>query len=326
VNTTLGTLGVILAAWLSFTAATSLAVTLAWRTRHRWFQRMHPAHRAGIALAIAALPSAAPTLLVLVCLEPGLAELAGWHSDHCLSHADHLHLCVVHARAALHAPEVLVLVLVGAAIASGLFRGAREIVRTRRFVAALRSRAEPALGRDVRVVASEHPFSFATRWMRGEVWVSSALADAVSRDHLDVVLAHERAHLERHDPLCRAVAAALSFPLWPSVRRSVLSELNLASEQACDEAAGCLHVAETILTVERLAGATVHPTPPELPAFGGCAVSRRVEGLLEPEREAPALRAACSTVFVLTVAALVLMADPLHHATEHWLRLVLGTR
>lgn len=328
-STALATLGVILAAWLSFAAATSLVVMLAWRTRDRWLEGLHPMHRAGVALAAAAAPSIVPTLLVVACLEPGLAELVGWHGDHCLHHTDHFHICVVHATAALHAPEVVVLLLVGATLAGVLVRGAREMARTRRYLAALRSGAEQELGRDVRIVASEQPFSLATRVMRGEIWVSSGLADAVSRDELDVVVAHERAHIERHDPLRQVAAAALSLPFWPSVRRSILSELALASEQACDEAAGRdvgdrLRVAEAILAVERIAGGAVHSTPSGLPAFGGCTVSRRVESLLEAERQRPALRAACWTAFIFAASALVLVADPLHHSVEHWLRLVLG--
>ena len=329
-SSALATMGVIMAAWLSFAAATSLAVTLAWRVRDRWLARMHPRHRASVALAAAAAPSVVPTLLVLACLEPGLAGLIGGHGDHCLSHGDHLHVCVVHATAALHAPVGLVLALFAAALVAVLSRGTREFARTRRYLAALRSSAGAALAADIRIVASERPFSLATGLVRGGIWVSSALAEALSEDELAVVLLHERAHLERRDPLRRAAAAALSFPLWPSVRRSVLSELALASEQACDEAAGrCLgdrlRVAETILAVERLAGAAVQSTPPGLLAFGQCAVSQRITSLLEDEPAAQALRAAYWTAFVLT-AALALAADPLHHATEHWLRLLLGAR
>jgi hypothetical protein len=331
VSTAFATMGVILAAWLSFAAATSIAVTLAWLTRDRWLPGMHPRHRAGLALAAAATPSVVPTLLVLACLQPGLAGLVGWHPDHCLGHAGHLHICVVHAMAPLHAPELAALLLAGAALAWVLGRGAWELARTRRYMASLRSAARAGLGGDVRIAASDRPFSLATGLVRGEIWVSSALIDALSQDELDVVLEHERAHLERRDPLRRAAAATLSFPLWPSVRRSVLSELLLASEQACDEAAGRqlgdrLRIAEGILAVERLAGAALSSTPPGLPAFGGCAVSRRVESLLEAEPPAPALRAACWVALVLAAAALVVTADPLHHATEHWLRLVLGGR
>jgi len=331
VSSALATAGVILAAWLSFAAATSLAVTLVWRTRDRWLPGMHPRHRAGVALAAAAAPSVVPTLLVLACLEPGLAGLAGWHRDHCLSHADHLHLCVVHATAALHAPVATILVLAGAAFGAVLGRGIRELVRTRRYVAALRCSAGPALGAGFRIVASAHPFSLATGLVRGEIWVSSALVAALSKEELDVVLMHERAHVERRDPLRRAAAAALSFPLGPRARRSVLSELALASEQACDEAAARslgarLRVAEAILAAERLAGAAVRSTLAGLPAFGGSAVRRRIASLLEAEPAAPALLAPLRIAFFLAVGALVLVADPLHHATEHWLHLLLGGR
>ena len=80
----LATLGFIAAAWLSFAAVTSLAVTLSWHAVSAWLRRLHPGRRARIALAAALAPSTVLTLLVLLCLSPGLAGLFGWHGDHCL--------------------------------------------------------------------------------------------------------------------------------------------------------------------------------------------------------------------------------------------------
>jgi hypothetical protein len=61
----LATLGFILAAWLSFAAATSLSVAIVWRGAAR-LRGLSPERRAGIALAAALAPSAVPTLLVLL--------------------------------------------------------------------------------------------------------------------------------------------------------------------------------------------------------------------------------------------------------------------
>lgn len=326
----LATLALITAAWLSFAVATSLAVTLTWRVLARPLRRAHPRQRAGFALAAALAPSLVPTLLVLVCLAPGLAGLLGWHGDHCLSHGDHPHLCLAHLSATLSAPLCTVLVLVGAALAVALRRGAAHLTQTRQHLVALRLAATRPLAPDVSIVASKRPFSVTAGLARSGIWVSAALAEALSEEELHVVLMHERAHLERRDPLRRAAAAAFSFPLWPSVRRAVLSELALASEQACDEEAGRqlgdrLRVAETILSVERLAGASAPATLLGVLAFGGCTTPERVKSLVEDELAASPLRAASWVAFALLVGGTWLVADPLHHITEHWLRLLLGS-
>lgn len=325
----LAELGFLIAAWLSFAAVTSLAVALTWRVWARRARRAHPERRAGVAWAAAVAPSVVPTLLVLVCLAPGLAGLLGGRGDHCLRHAEHPHLCVIHFPAALRAPVVAVLVCGGGALAVALLRGAARLARNRQSVAALRSAARHEADLDANVVPSEQPFSFASGVARREVWISSTLADALSAEELEVVLMHERAHLERRDPVRHAAAAMLSFPLWPGVRGVVLRELALASEQACDEAAGRrvgdrLRVAETILGVERLAGARAPAAVSGLPAFGGSNVAERVQSLLH---EAPSRHSAAPASWAaigLASASLWLSADALHHAMEHWLRVLLS--
>lgn len=101
----------------------------------------------------------------------------------------------------------------------------------------LRASASQGPGEAVAIVPSKKPFSFAAGLARREIWVSSALVEALTPEELDGVLLHERAHLERHDPLRRAAAETFSLPLWPSTRRAILAELALATEQCCDEIA-----------------------------------------------------------------------------------------
>ncbi len=320
----LATLGLIVAAWLLFATLSSLAVMLGWRAASVRLTKLHPKRRAGIALAAAVAPSALPTLLVLLCISPGLAALLGWHGDHCLAHGGHPHLCLVHWTGALHAPLLVALGLGMAALAFVFVRGGTALLRTRRFLSALRASTGEGPSGSFSIAPSMTPFSFAAGFRRREIWVSSALSGALSRQQLDVVLEHERAHLARRDPLRRAAAELLSLPLWPSTRRRILVELVLATEQTCDElaakrAGSRLGVAEALLAVERLAGSASPATPHVLPAFGGAHVAARVRSLLDdPRREPSSPWVAWATASSVPVF-LGLAADPLHHLTEHWL-------
>ncbi|MCG8588618.1 MAG: M56 family metallopeptidase [Proteobacteria bacterium] len=326
----LAVLGLLATAWVTFAAGTSLAVALAWRLRARWFRGLHPALRSRLAWIAATVPTLVPTVLVLACLAPGLAGLLAGTGDHCLRHAEHPHLCLVHLPATLRGPLVAAGSLTAVALAFGFTRATARVARQRKGLALLGATASTATVPERHVVPSDHPFSFVAGLVRPKIWVASALEESLAADQLAVVLAHERAHAERRDPLRAATAAALSWPLWPSVRRAILGELALASEQTCDEAAALrlgdrLRVAEAILAVERL----VHRTstsfvPSSASAFGGSNVRARVQGLvgdLGAKRLPPWVPGAA---IALVGVALPLGADALHHGMEHWIRLVLG--
>ena len=103
--------------------------------------------------------------------------------------------------------------------------------------------------------------------------------------------------------------------------------MELATERACDEEAGSrlgdrLVVAEAILAAERLLASTSTRSPGPLLAFGGSSVPARVHGLLA-EPVARRGRAGWWPAGGL-LGACLLLADPLHHATEHLLGLLLG--
>jgi len=122
----------------------------------------------------------------------------------------------------------------------------------------------------------------------------------------------------------RLAARVLSRLHLPALRRALLAELAVASEQACDAEAGHrvgdrLVVAEAILAVERLLAAAV-PPPAGLASFDGNSVAGRVRALLAVELPAPpqrAYRVAAALACLFAVACV----DPLHHLTEHLLAL-----
>jgi hypothetical protein len=84
-----------------------------------------------------------------------------------------------------------------------------------------------------------------------------------------------------------------------------------------------LRVAETLLAVERLLAGAAAPAHPALLAVAGSSLPERVRGLLaEPAVERPPRAARWATLGAL--ALLALGAEPLHHATEHLLEVLLS--
>jgi Zn-dependent protease with chaperone function len=322
-----GTLALAALAGALFAAATSFALALSGSSLRRRLARLHPAARARAAFAAAVAPSLAPALLVALCFAPGLIAAAGLHGDHCLRHPGHAHLCLAHPGAALPAGAAFAAAAAVAACAASLLAEARRHRRASRWLGGL-GRSPSALGADVSLVASGAPLSFAAGLLRPRVHLAEGLVSSLAPEQLAAVLAHERAHARRRDPLARALARTLSWPHLPRMRRALLGEHALAAEQACDaeaarEVGDRLAVAEAILAVERLFAPGAGAPPAGQPAFAGDAVAARVEALLAaepPQRGAPAARLAIP----LALAALLARADPLHHATEHALGLLLA--
>ncbi len=322
----LATLGFLLAAWLGFVALTSLTVSVLWRVLATRLRAAHARQRANAAFAAALAPSAVPSLLVLACLAPSFATLFDDHGDHCLEHADHPHLCLVHAVGALEAPGALLLCIALAGLTIGLVKAAARVRRTRLFLARLGQPATRATDGGVVYLRASRPFSFVAGLLHPRIYLSTGLTQTLAPDQIEIVLAHERTHQARRDPLRRAAAEAFSLALPPPIRRAILDELALASEQVCDEAAAALDdrlaVAETLVAVERLAEPARPPALAALPAFGDSTIAARVHSLLEAPRVDRSWRAGRKIAAAAMLAGLWLAAEPLHHLTEHWLRLL----
>jgi Zn-dependent protease with chaperone function len=97
-----------------------------------------------------------------------------------------------------------------------------------------------ALGLSGRVDAVGDDDAFAVTYglLRPRILISTGLAAALSRDELAAVLAHERHHLRRRDPL-RLLAArvAAGYGCWLPVSSWLAGRFALRQELACDRAA-----------------------------------------------------------------------------------------
>jgi Zn-dependent protease with chaperone function len=322
----LGTVAVVTLVWAGAAVSTAALVSAVWRWVEARTARLHPSDAAWVSSGIAIAPFVVPTLIVMLCLAPGTLGLLGLPVDHCLSHPDHPHLCLAHASIGL--TPLLVVWLVGVGVAASLcgVRVVRRLIEARHGFSFLELARVSTSTSDVGVIESPHPFSITAGLVRPRIWLSTGLVAALTEEQLAVVEAHERAHLGRRDPLLRMLAGWLSLPILPSARRSILERLHLASEQACDEAAGIVVgdrvlVAETLLAVARLIGPKPTASPPPVAAsFGRGFVAARVGSLLDPIGVEPRRRLTRWLPGTLLVGSLLVV--PLHHTVEHILEAV----
>ncbi len=301
-----------------FTLACSLLVAALYPRLRRRVARLEPARRARVLTALAAAPLVVGVVHTAICFAPGVLGVVWPALDHCLYHSGHAHLCAVHLPVASGSMASWLLLgffvaLFGLPLALGTLR----LVRGRRLLAQLRGAARPDATLGVHLVDDTRPFA-ATGPGTG-ILVSTALLKRLDAALLPAVPEHERAHLARRDPMLRAVATLLASAQLPWTRRRLLDDLELATEQACDEqAAACLDddrllVARALLAVERLMTA-----PTQLACahhFGAAHLSARVESLLAPRQPATSSRVERGWLLV-AVAVSVMLTDPLHHLAE----------
>jgi len=125
-----------------------------------------------------------------------------------------------------------------AALALCLRSAARQVLASRRFESRL-----PLIG-DLpgvpggRVVADSAPHAFCLGWLRPRIYVSQGALDALDVPEREAVIAHERHHARRRDPLRLLLARSLGEGLFflPVLRRLAERYAALA-ELAADEAA-----------------------------------------------------------------------------------------
>ena len=148
------------------------------------------------------------------------------------------------------AGALLVLPLAGVALLS-LTLGGRSLVRQvrgkRRFLARLQIvRAADVAGARVAVFESARPQAFCAGFLQPRIYLSTAAA-GLPVEHLDAIVAHERHHRRRRDPLRLLIARTLSEALFfmPALRR-LTERYGALAELAADEAAVREHDRSTL--------------------------------------------------------------------------------
>jgi Zn-dependent protease with chaperone function len=267
-----------------------------------------------------------PPLLAfgLVLTLAASSAVALWRgTDHCLAHAHHLHLCLVHGAAWVSQPWALCLV-----IAAATFVAARcSLSLSAHWVAQRAASHLRAIGSPLRertyLVPSDDRFAFTAGLLSPTVVFSSAAWEILEPEQREAILAHELAHVAHGDIWRRAalgVAACFGAPYLVS---RALRIWELAAERICDRHAA--HAVDRPSTVASAMLALVRARParfaPEGAVFAAAShVTERIESVLreEPSGESHARRLLIvfAVVSALFAIACAVFAGPIHHTLE----------
>ena len=138
----------------------------------------------------------------------------------------------------LAAVVVLVLALVGLVVTVlAVAAAVGEVLASRRFARELRAQ-KPRPLRDAWLIADERPRAFCAGLIRPTVYVSSGAVALLDEAALGAVLAHERHHARRRDPLRLAAGRVCARALFfvPGLRELLRRQQSLA-ELSADESA-----------------------------------------------------------------------------------------
>lgn len=294
--------------------ATSAVVGAALALGRRSLGRLRPDARVRLVLAAALAPLVASVSSVAVSVTPWLGGVA----DHCSGHGHHPHLCPSHAFLDGSLVPVLLAALAGCATIAALGRAASMAWLS--FCARLRLHAgSSVLAPHVRVIEHDEPIGCVAGLVQPEVFVSRGLLSSASRASLDVVLAHERSHARRRDPLLRWLASfGLAFHL-PGVARFVESALIAAQEATADRDAAATvgdpaRVAEAIVELARIRLARAPRGA--VSSFVDADLEQRVHELLDDRARTDVPRWSVGLALGLAAALLVAGASDVHHGLE----------
>lgn len=287
------------------------------------------AHRRLLLLAIASL--------LLLSTSPVFGHHLPLNADVLLAGIDHLGALCVTALHLLLAPVhygFKILIAVGLLYAA--WDRSRASLRMRQVLGALEadipvpgdtwSRAAAEAGLDprrLRIVAGLPSPAFTAGLLSPRVYVARALAERLTADELVAVLAHERAHVERRDPLRLTCLRALAFTLfWIPALRWLADDMADEAEVMADDVAAVrrpLVLAQAILALAQWPEAKYSAS--EVGFYRSDLLDRRIRRLAGEETPLRSHVTRRSLVGAAAVLALVwssgvLMAHPLPAASS----------
>ncbi len=292
-------------------ASGSQGLGLAYVPFRKSLMRVAPEQRALRLSLLAALPWILAFGILFLVFLPSLITIPGLVEDHCLPHDHHPHLCLRHGLWAPSGEAWGILAVLGVAGGAFWVRFLRRLIEGQGQVRTLLRFAKEAGG--FHLLPSPRAMAFSAGLLRPRTLLTSAVLASLDTGDLKVLLAHETAHARRRDALRMVVAEALLMAVPRRVRRTLLEDLALACEESCDRAAlpqagSPERMAEVLLRVQRL-GMTA---PMGVPGASGSQLSLRIHALLDqPYPTAPAWMR-----ILWFSPALLLLADPIHHAAE----------
>lgn len=190
------------------------------------------AHLVRLELAVCALVATILLTMLVVAV-----DALRFHDDGWLSPA-----------AAVLAFEALALALMAASLT-------RQIVRQQRFARRLPTERRTVLGTPVELITSRRPHAFTLGFIQPRVVISDGLIELLDERELLCVLAHERHHARRRDPLRRALVKAICDGFWfiPPLRKTAHTHAavsELAADAVAMQTTGAQPLASALVAFE----------------------------------------------------------------------------
>lgn len=299
---------------------------------------LEPATQSTILLLWSCLPFLAAFGVLFLALLPSILQITGLSSDHCLGHLEgHIHFCLIHRPAPVEywlvwAPGLLFVALL-IVTSLNMIVDIWETIRFKRnldqYLPGDSNQKSSDPDQILVTLNTETPLALTCGLLKQKIFISKGLVDRLTDEEQLMLLAHENAHVERNDAIKKLMARSLSFAHFPAVRKSLLSQLNLACEQACDLASSMVSkdpgkVAELLLKVERIYQKHLFIASPLTSGvldYSAGSLSERVTSLLECNQ----YRAVNKAVFVMVFAismTLIFSHDIVHDVLEHFMFLI----
>jgi hypothetical protein len=276
--------------------------------------RRWPAFGRG-SILVAALPMAIGFAFAIAAILPGDPHLAQPFGCHCgTSMPGWMHLCPVHPGNAVGLLPVALMVV--AMLLPGRLTALRRLV------------AEPlGLGGGSSPTFMDLPSRTAmlVGWYKPSLAIDNLFWKTLNAEQRRAVLAHERAHLDRRDPLLlmvhRLLVSVGPAGIGRQVTRAWLDGAELRADAVAAAATDPAQLASALVQCARLGNAPV----PTVPCWNGGQLEQRVEALLSNKTASASARpdAGFFDAFVLiSICIATLSTSPwLHHQVEHLLNL-----
>ena len=162
------------------------------------------------------------------------------------------------------------------------------------------------------VIQSDFPVVAVIGLFRLKLVIAQSVLDACTPEEIDAILAHEGAHIARHDNLWRSlIMTSPDLLTWLPISHRLYASWQAATEEAADDCAARLGdrgralLAQALVKVARLAVSQLDQRDVPVSAlFRGEDIERRVRRLLAPRVEPGPRRRALGILIALAFAAL----------------------
>ncbi len=174
--------------------------------------------------------------------------------------------------------------------------------------------------RDTIVLESQTPAAFAAGLVHSKCYITTGLIEQVSETELDIIIAHERAHI-RHRDVQKKLLFTLFASLYPKpVARRLNRLFSVAMEQLADAHVCQSHcafdIAETLLKAARAQQVSTRTNSLLVNYVSADDVDIRVRALIAPQTFRSLPWAYCLLLMVLITLLSSVAVDALHHLME----------